>query len=100
MIQISIHKTKEINQIIIKGHAGYSVSGKDIVCASVSSILITTINAILRVDETAISYDKKEGYVALAILKHTELIDILVDNMLCLMKELEQDYPKYVKINE
>ena len=31
------------NLITIKGHAGYDDKGKDIVCASVSSIVITTI---------------------------------------------------------
>ena len=36
------------NKIIISGHASFDEYGKDIVCASVSSIVITSINAILR----------------------------------------------------
>ena len=52
MIKIKFDKDK----ISIKGHSGYDVIGKDIVCASVSSIVITSINAIIRIDEKAISY--------------------------------------------
>ena len=52
MIKISLLK----DQIIIKGHANYAEYGNDIVCASVSSIAITTINAILRFDSNNISY--------------------------------------------
>ena len=43
----------EENKITIKGHANYSDS-LDIVCASCSSIMYTTVNAILRFNEKAI----------------------------------------------
>ena len=29
-----------------KGHAGYAVSGKDIICASISILVINTINSL------------------------------------------------------
>ena len=44
------------NLITIKGHAGYDDKGKDIVCASVSSIVITTINGIIEINPDAIDY--------------------------------------------
>ena len=43
MIKIKILK----DYIEVKGHANYDDFGKDIVCASVSSIVITTVNAIV-----------------------------------------------------
>lgn len=50
MIKIKVKKDEEIiREISINGHALYDDYGKDIVCASVSSIVITTVNAILRV---------------------------------------------------
>ena len=59
MIKISIKKENDfVKQVKIIGHAKYNDYGKDIVCASVSSIVITTVNAILRVDSSAISYDE------------------------------------------
>ena len=72
MIKIKFDKDK----ISIKGHSGYDVIGKDIVCASVSSIVITSINAIIRIDEKAISYKQDEGFIEINILKHSEIVDL------------------------
>ena len=74
MIKIKFDKDK----ISIKGHSGYDVIGKDIVCASVSSIVITSINAIIRIDEKAISYKQDEGFIEINILKHSEIVDLLI----------------------
>ncbi len=94
MIKISIKK----DNIKIEGHSGYSEYGSDIVCASVSSIAITSINSILKYDEKALEYDKKDGYLEVKILKHDEIIDMLIDNMIELLKDLENQYEKYVKL--
>lgn len=96
MIKIDIKK----DQIIINGHSGYSVSGSDIVCASVSSIAITSINAILRIDENAITYKKEDGFLEINILKHTNTTDSLIENMIDLFSELEIQYEKNIKINK
>ncbi len=95
MIKISINDDK----ITIKGHAGYGVKGTDIVCASVSSIAITSINAIIRIDDKAIEYKQAEGFIEVNILKHSKYIDIIIQNMVELLKELEKDYDKFIKIN-
>ena len=94
MIKIKFGKDK----ISIKGHSGYDVIGKDIVCASVSSIVITSINAIIRIDEKAISYKQDEGFIEINILKHSEIVDLLILNMKELLKELQIQYDKYIKI--
>ena len=96
MVKISIKN----DQIIISGHSGYSVSGSDIVCSSISSIAITTINAIIRIDENAITYKKEDGYLEINIIKHTDIIDLLIENMISLLSELENDYKKFVKIDK
>ena len=46
---------KEMDKITISGHANYSETN-DIVCASVSSIMYTTVNAILNINDKAISF--------------------------------------------
>lgn len=86
------------DKIKIEGHSGYSEYGSDIVCASVSSIAITTINGILKYDEGALEYIKDDGYLEISILKHNEVIDLLIDNMLEMFKDLEKKYGKYVKL--
>lgn len=94
MIKISIKE----DEITIKGHSGYAEEGSDIVCASVSSISITTVNSLLRIDEDCIEYEEKDGYLNIKIKKHNEVIDKLIDNMIDLLKELEKKYKKYIEI--
>ncbi len=94
MIKIAIKSTN----VVIKGHAEYEDRGKDIVCASVSSIVTTSINAILRFDNDAIDYESKEGLVKIDILKEDETTRKLIDNMIALLEELASDYPKNIKV--
>ena len=85
---------------MIKGHAEFNDYGKDIVCASVSSIAITSINAIIRIDKDAIDYSQDEGFIEVKIKRHSEVIDVLLENMISLFKELESQYKNNVKIYE
>ena len=94
MIKININK----DEITIKGHSGYSEAGSDIVCASVSSICITTVNALLSIDEDCIEYVDNDGYLNIKIKKHNDIIDKLINNMINLLKELETNYKKYIEI--
>lgn len=99
MIKVSINQDNNlINEITISGHSGYEELGKDIICSSISSISITTVNAILRIDDKAIKYDESDGYLKITILKHDKYVDLLIINMLDLFTELEKKYKKYIKI--
>ena len=94
MIKVNIKK----DEITIKGHSNYKESGSDIVCASVSSICITTVNALLSIDEDCIIYTESDGYLNIKINKHNDIIDKLINNMTNLLKELEKQYNKYIEI--
>lgn len=99
MIKVLISKKNDITESIkITGHAGFSEAGSDIVCASVSSICITTVNALIRVDSESINYEETDGYLKVDIKKHSKVVDILIENMVSLLMELEKDYKKYIKI--
>lgn len=94
MINITI---KDNNLINIKGHADYDKYGKDIVCASVSSIVVTSVNAMIRIDEKSIEYNELNG-VYIKILKHSDVIDKLFINLSELLSDLQKQYPKYIEI--
>ena len=99
MINISVEKKNNyINKVTIKGHSGYSDYGSDIVCASVSSIAITTVNAITRLASDLIYFDEKDGFLTIEIKENDRVVNTLVNNMLDLFRELEIDYPKNIKI--
>jgi len=91
---------REQNKIIIKGHADYDDYGKDIVCASVSSIVITTVNAILEIDRGAVIYKEEKDILTIELLKQDEIIIKLINNMINLLKELSNNYPKNIKVRE
>jgi uncharacterized protein YsxB (DUF464 family) len=98
-VQISVNDNN-IKKINIKGHAGYDDYGKDIVCSSVSSITITTVNAILMFDKNYISYNEKKDNFEIVINENNDITNKLIQNMINLLTELSQDYPKNIKIEE
>lgn len=94
MIKIEI----ENNKIEIKGHANYDDYGKDIVCASVSSIVITTINAIIEFDPESIYYEDLNNRILIKKLKDDDITNKLINNMVELLEELEKSYKDNIKI--
>ncbi len=96
MIKVSIKKDK----IIISGHALYDNPGKDIVCSSASSIVITTINGILSIDKDALNYKLNEDGLEIEILKRDDVTLKLIDNMKELLIKLSFDYPKNIQVKE
>ena len=55
MIKVKVLKENNFyKEITITGHANYDTYGKDIVCSSVSSIVITTVNAIISLNKDII----------------------------------------------
>jgi uncharacterized protein YsxB (DUF464 family) len=96
MIKVKVKKSNnKIEYISITGHAMYDDFGKDIVCSSVSSIVITTVNAIKRIDSKSISYT--EVPFSLKVIKESETTNILLENMISLLKELGSQYPENIK---
>ena len=101
MIKVLISvKDNNIKKINIKGHAGYDDYGKDIVCSSVSSITITTINAILMFNKNYISYNERKDDFEIVVNQNNDITNKLIQNMINLLTELSQDYPKNIKIEE
>ncbi len=96
MIKVKVNK----DLITISGHALYDEYGKDIVCASVSSIITTSINAILMLEDDSISYEEEKNKIIIKIKKEAKITKKLILNMINLLKELEQTYPKNISVME
>lgn len=88
---------KEMDKIIISGHANYADSN-DIVCASVSSIMYTTVNAILNINDQAITFEDDNNKCTITIKSHDDITDKLIDNMMLLLTELKDKYPSNIEI--
>ena len=99
MITITLkNEGKALKQIIFHGHAMYDY-GKDIVCAGVSTILTTTVNAILKFNDQAIELSQEKDIV-LTVLIEDEVTSKLLENMVELLYELEESYPKNITIRK
>ena len=85
--------------IKISGHADFNTYGKDIVCASVSSIVYTTINGILNINKNAIKYTDNID-LNIEILINDITTNKLIKNMIDLLIDLEKQYPKNIKISK
>ena len=96
MIKVTINK----NTITISGHSGYDVIGKDIVCASVSSIVITTVNNILDIKKDAIEFNDDGNIMVIKKVLEDDIVNKLINNMILLLENLEKYYPKNIKISK
>ena len=94
MIKVEVTK----KDISVTGHAMYDDYGKDIVCAAVSSTVMTSVESIASIDEKAINVDESTNLLTITINKHDEVTDKLIDTMINLLKEIENQYPKNIKI--
>ena len=92
-------KVKE-DIISILGHANYDDYGKDIVCSSVSSIVMCSVEAIATFDETAINIKQDKDKLDIIINKKDNITLKLINNMLKCLKEIEKQYPKNIQIND
>ena len=101
MIKIEVlSKNNYINKVIIKGHANYDDYGQDIVCSAVSSIVTTSINGILSLNEESLIYHNELDKMTIEIILEDENTDKLITNMVNLLKELQNKYQKNICIKE
>ena len=100
MIKVVVkRKNNVIKSIKCHGHANYSEYGKDIVCASFSTMIITTINAILEIDENAISYTDTKNLEIINI-KKDNITNKILNNLVNMIYELKENYDKNINIKE
>ena len=98
MIKIRIKReNKKVYEIVIKGHADYDTLGKDIVCAAVSTMAITTINGILSLEDS-LDYEENSGSLEIRTKEITDINQKLLDSRITMLEELKSQYPKNIEI--
>ncbi|MEL7649716.1 MAG: ribosomal-processing cysteine protease Prp [Sedimentibacter sp.] len=104
MIEITIYKTKdEIRGFIIEGHSGYAEEGSDIVCASVSILSYTALNAmnlVAGIEPEFITYetDEETGFMNMRTLKNNEKTDVIYRSFMVGIELLLEDYSDYITL--
>lgn len=99
MIKIKIdYNDNFIKSMKISGHANYEEHGKDIICASVSSMVILSANLALKYKQDSLKVKQEEGLVDIDILIEDEFVNLIFSNLKDELEELSKDYKKHVKI--
>ena len=106
-IKIKI-KNKYIVSVECSEHTGFADYGKDIVCAGVSSITQTAVLGIKELTNQKHKYvvDEKSGYLKLEMIDIDESsadfknAQVILNTMLLGVKNLQKQYPKYIKLED
>ena len=99
MIKVSVLKeNRKYKKITIVGHAMYDDYGKDIVCSACSSIVITTVNGILALKKGSLDYLVSKKGMTINVKIDDETTQILLNNMVSLLRELEENYPNNIEV--
>ena len=105
MITVSIYKNEKHEYVGFKtlGHAGYSESGQDIVCAAVSVLTINTINSIDKFTEekTSLVSDEESGFIDYKIDgRPGKEATLLLKAMILGLREMASDesYEEYIDL--
>ena len=91
------YKNNHYVSLNVKGHAEFSEKGKDLVCASVSSIVFGLMNAL---DELNKKVDINELGNEINIVNDSKnsKADDYIELAIFQLKTLEESYEKYVKV--
>jgi uncharacterized protein YsxB (DUF464 family) len=101
MIKAEVSFVKNYCRVRVSGHSGYAEAGSDIVCASVSSMLILTLNTVterfgckadIKVDEDGATMDAK-------VFDYTPEAEGIIKQFAREVWELSQSYPENVTVN-
>ena len=76
----------------------YDDYGKDIVCSACSSIVTTTVNGILALNKGSLGYLVSKKGMSIDIKSDDQTTQILINNMVSLLKELEGNYPDNIEV--
>ena len=99
------YQNGNIKSVDCKNHAGYADYGKDIVCAGISSITQTAVLGVKHIAKAKHKcvIDQKQGSLHLELLEdefsqNFKDAQVVLCTMLCGLKDLEKQYPKYLKV--
>ena len=99
MITVKVSKeNNKYKKLNILGHAMYDDYGKDIVCSAASSIVTTTVNGILSLKKGSLSYMISKQGMNIKVLSDDNNTQILIQNMISLLKELEKNYKDNIQV--
>ena len=106
MTNVSITKKNgEIVKVVCDGHTNYGVSGEDIVCSALSSIVQTAVLGVLMVAGVNLDLERNEdrGYLSFEVPSNISQaqrhdVSVILNTMLCGISDLREGYSDFVEL--
>ena len=102
MIRVTLHTKGEcITGFDVKGHAGYAEAGQDIVCAAVSVLTTTCVNALETVAGVKPLVKATAGRMILALPANAGRdAQVIMKTLRQGLRDLAEQYSRYILLNE
>jgi hypothetical protein rflaF_00230 len=101
MITASFKMTEDgrsIKAFCVKGHSGYADAGNDIVCASVSSAVMLTVNTAAEFFGIDLDINVDEGDIRCEVKEISENSDRLLNSLKAHLSEVSNEFPNNLKV--
>ena len=106
MTEITVQEYYDRHLFIAQGHAGFCKKGEDIVCAAVSALSFTLLEAVRRAEEEQrlkiVREVVNDGYMCIEAQSFSfaqERVDEIFDTVTVGLLMLAEKYPEYVSVN-
>ena len=96
---IKVVYNNDFKNLKITGHAGYADQGKDIVCASASSIILSSVNLAIEFNKD-VKYTDDLNKIEIINNTNDENVKKVFSNMITCLEDLERQYPDNIKISK
>lgn len=102
MITVTVSRTQkgEVVHFYANDHANYDKKGNDIVCASVSVLLQTTVLGLTDYLNLPVDIQSKNGHFDCILKLSTPEAQAIIETMILGLKKIEKTYPSHLNIVE
>ena len=102
MIRVTLRSQDEcITGFDVKGHAGYAEAGQDIVCAAVSVLTTTCVNALETVAGVKPTVKTSDGRMRVVVPRNSgHDAQVILQTLRQGLRDLAEQYSRYILLNE
>lgn len=102
MIRVALRSQDEcITGFDVKGHAGYAEAGQDIVCAAVSVLTTTCVNALETVAGVKPTVKTSDGRMRVVVPRNSgHDAQVILRTLRQGLRDLAEQYSRYILLNE
>ena len=93
------YTNNQIQSFKITGHADFAEYGYDIVCSGITTAVFTSLGLIKKyLNENAYDYKELDGTISLNFKETNQIVTDIIENLIEVLKNIERQYPKNLKI--